>query len=149
MSEDNKHVPAPVRGGGVPTQVPLGGGASMDLSWLSEEERKALLVGHAKGMMDTARRAGELHVEANNVRENLHTFSENMSQMSQNGLSVTTTYTQNVQGGRIEMIGGNTDTAGKGKLTKSQTGERDWTPYYVFAGLVALVLIAVVLAGKH
>jgi hypothetical protein len=48
----------------------------MDISWLPEEERKALLVGHAKGMMDTARRAGELHVEANNVRENLHTFSE-------------------------------------------------------------------------
>ena len=37
-----------------------------------------------------------------------------------------------------------------GKLTKSQTGERNWTPYYIIGGLIAdLVLIAFLFAGHH
>jgi hypothetical protein len=41
---------------------------------------------------------------------------------------------------------GNTDAAKTGKLTRSQTGERDWTPIYVIAGIVAVVVIALAFA---
>lgn len=44
---------------------------------------------------------------------------------------------------------GNTDEARSGKLSKTQTGERDWNAYYIFAGIAALVLIAIVFAGRH
>jgi len=34
-------------------------------------------------------------------------------------------------------------------LSKTQTGEKVWNPYYVFGGIVALVLIAFLFAGRH
>jgi len=37
---------------------------------------------------------------------------------------------------------GNTEEAQSGKLSKSQTGEKDWTPYYIFGGILALIIIA-------
>jgi hypothetical protein len=43
---------------------------------------------------------------------------------------------------------GNTETAGKGRLTKSQTGENNWTPYYIFAAIAAVVLIAIAIASR-
>ena len=42
---------------------------------------------------------------------------------------------------------GNTAEAGKGKLTKSQSGETNWTPYYIFAVIAAVVLMAVAIAA--
>ncbi len=149
MADDNKQVPAGVPKVNTPTTVPLVQGGSLDLSWMPEEQRNALVADYAKSILDTSRKANELGLEVSTLRSALGGIAENAKQMSQDGLSVTATHTHNSQFGRTEVIVGNTETAGKGKLSKSQTGERDWTPYYVFAGLVALVLIAIVLAGHR
>jgi hypothetical protein len=127
--------------------VPLGQGGQLDLSWMPEEQRNALVTDYAKGILDTSRKANELGLEVTTLRSTLGSLADNAKQMSADGLSVTATHTHNSQFGRTEVIVGNTETAGKGKLSRSQTGERDWTPYYIFAGLAALVLIAIVLAG--
>ena len=128
----------------IPATVPLGIGGSMDLTWLPEEQRKALLTDYARGVLDVSKKASELGVEVTVLRNNL---ADATKQVSEAGNSVTVTHVQNSQFGRTEIIMGNTEKAGKGELTKTQTGERDWIPIYVVAGLVALVLIAIVLVG--
>lgn len=120
----------------------------MDLSWMPEEQRRALMTDYAKGVLDVSRKANEIGVEVATLRNTLGTLADNTKQMSQDGLSVTATHVHNSQFGRTEVIVGNTETAGKGKLTKSQTGERDWTPFYVIGGLIAVVLIAIALGGR-
>jgi hypothetical protein len=62
---------------------------------------------------------------------------------------VTVTHTQTTKIGRTEIKMGNTEEAKSGRLTSSQTGDRNWTPYYIFAGIVAVVLIAFLFAGHH
>ena len=129
-----------------PTSVPLGPKTTMDLSWLPEEERKNLLTEYTRGMLDIGRRAQELHVEAGALQATLHTMAETTKDVAGKGNAVTISHTQTSAIGRTEIIMGNTDQARSGKLTKSQTGERDWTPYYVIGVLIALVLIATAVA---
>lgn len=145
---DEKNVPAKAPVSAVPMSVPLGTGGSMDLSWMPEDQRQALMTEYARGILDTSRKANEMGVEVGTLRNTLGTLADNTKQMSQDGLSVTATHVHNSQFGRTEVIVGNTETAGKGKLTKTQTGERDWTPFYVIGGLIAVVLIAIALGGR-
>ena len=130
----------------IPTSVPLGPKTTMDLSWLPEEERKHLLTEYTRGMLDIGRRAQELHVDAGALQATLHTMAGTTKEVAEEGNAVTISHTQTSAVGRTEIIMGNTDQAKTGKLTKSQTGERDWTPYYVIGGLIALVLIAAAVA---
>src|SRR6516165_7451372 len=149
MADENDQVPVTAPKVSTPMTVPLGQGGSLDLSWMPEEQRNALIADYAKGILDTSRKANELGLEVSTLRSTLSGLAENAKEMSQDGLSVTATRMHKSQVGRTEVMVGNTGRAGKGKLSKSQTGERDWTPYYVFAGLVTLVLIAVILVGHH
>jgi hypothetical protein len=95
--------------------------------------------------LDVSKRAQELGIEVSVLRSTLGTLGETTKQVAQDGNSVTLTHVQNSQFGRTEVIMGNTDAATAGKLSRSQTGERDWTPYYVIAGIVALIVIAIAL----
>lgn len=128
---------------GVPTSISLSPSTSLDLSYLSEHERKALLTEYTKGMLDISRKASELHVDVGTLRNTLDTLAGTTKKVAEDGNSVTVTHTQTTGIGRTEISMGNTDAARSGKLTKSQTGQRDWTPIYVIAGLVALVFIAI------
>ncbi len=142
-NQENSHdrpVGAPSQG--VPTVVPLGPSTHLDLSWMPEDERRALLTDYAKEALDIGRKANELGVEVSTLRSTLGILADNTRQVAQEGNSITVTHSQNMSFGRTEVIMGNTETAGKGRLSKSQTGERDWTPVYVIAGIVALILIA-------
>lgn len=145
---DDKNLPTAAPTGGVPTSVPLGNGGTMDLSWMPEHERRALMTDYARGLINISQKANEMGVEVSTLRNTLTTLSDNTKQMAQDGLSVTATHVHNSQFGRTEVIVGNTETAGKGKLSKSQTGERDWTPFYVFGALIAVVLIAMAMGGR-
>jgi hypothetical protein len=133
----------------VPTQVNLSPTTSLDLSWLPEEQRRALLADHAKGTLDIARKAQELHVDVAALKASLSTLSDATQEVAQSGNSVTIAHTQNTSVGRTEILMGNTDKAKGGKLTSSQTGATDWTPWYIFGGLLALVLIAASVFGHH
>ena len=140
--DNSRNLPVGVPPQDVPTVVPLGPSSQLDLSWMPEDQRRALLTDYAKGALDIARKANELGVEVSTLRSTLGTLADNTRQVAQDGNSITVTHVQNSSFGRTEVIMGNTETAGKGRLSKSQTGERDWTPIYVIAGIVALVLIA-------
>jgi len=126
----------------VPTEINLGPSTSMDLSWLPENERKALLIDYTKGIMDISKKAQELHVDAVVLKRTLDDFSDTTREVSDSGNAVTITHSQTTKVGRTEVIMGNTEEAQSGKLSKSQTGEKDWTPYYIFGGILALIIIA-------
>ncbi len=128
--------------GNVPTEINLGPSTSMDLSWLPENERKALLIDYTKGIMDISKKAQELHVDAAVLKKTLDDFSDTTREVSDSGNAVTITHSQTTKVGRTEVIMGNTEEAQSGKLSKSQTGEKDWTPYYIFGGILALIIIA-------
>ena len=125
-----------------PTSVALGPSSTLDLSWLPEEKRAELLADHAKGMLDLNKRAQELHVDVGALKATLSTMTETTQQVSDDDNAITISHTQTTSVGRTEIMMGNTDKARSGKLSRSQTGESDWTPAYIIGGIIALVLIA-------
>jgi hypothetical protein len=133
----------------LPTTISLTPTTALDLSHLPEAERSQLVAEHTKGMLDLARTAQKLHLDVGVLKAALGTLSDATQEVAQSGNSVTISHTQTSSVGRTEILMGNTDRAKGGKLTASQTGARDWTPYYIFAGLIALVLIAASVFGHH
>ncbi len=128
-------------GSSVPSRIDLTPGTSMDISWLDESERKALLVDYTKGILDISRKAQELHVDSAALRKTLDDLAVTTKEVSESGNAVTVSHTQTTSVGRTEVIMGNTQQAQSGKLSKSQAGEKDWTPYYIFGGILALIII--------
>ena len=57
MSENDQDKSLTKTGVNVPTEIHFGPSTSMDLSWLPENERKALMVDYTKGMMDISKKA--------------------------------------------------------------------------------------------
>lgn len=147
MSENSDDKNLTKQSGGVPTQINLGPSTSMDLSWLPENERKALLIDYTKGMMDISQKAQELHVDAAVLKRTLDDLSDTTREVSDSGNAVTITHSQTTKVGRTEIMMGNTEQAQSGKLSKSQTGEKDWAPYYIFGGILALIVIAALMKG--
>ncbi|TWI60489.1 hypothetical protein IQ16_07609 [Bradyrhizobium huanghuaihaiense] len=135
--------------GGAPTTVPLGLTAAIDLSFLPEDQRNALLHDHARKMLDLGAKAQELGVDTNTLRLTLDQLAATTREVSESGNSVTISHTQTTKIGRTEIKMGNTEEAKSGRMTRSQTGDRDWNPYYIFAGIGALVLIALIFASRH
>lgn len=131
----------------VPTKIDLTPGTSIDISWLPETERKALLADYTKGILDISRKAQELHVDSAALKKTLDDLSVTTKEVSESGNAVTISHTQTTSVGRTEVIMGNTQQAQSGKLSKSQTGEKDWTPYYIFGGILALILIVALMNG--
>jgi len=117
------------------------------LSYLPEDERTSLMRDYARGMLDLNTKAQELHMDIGALEASLRKMTETTKEVAEDGGSVTISHTQTSAVGRTEVIMGNTDRAKSGKLTKSQTGERDWTPYYVLGALAAAVLIAIAVAN--
>ena len=147
MTEDNKSSSSGKAVSQVPTEINLSPRATMDLSWLPEEERRELLRDYTRGMLDIGRKAQELQVDAGALKGTLDDLSATTREASESGNSVTITHTQSSTVGRTEVIMGNTSQAQRGRLTKSQTGEKDMMPYYIFAGILALVIIVALASG--
>lgn len=124
----------------------LGGSVEIDLSVLPQDQRVALQVEYAKGMIDLERRAKEIGVDVLALDRTLRTMAETTHAVSASKDAVTITNTQDNSLGRTEIIMGNTEHAMKGRLTKSQTGERDLVPYLIGLGIVATAVIGVMLA---
>ena len=131
----------------MPTSIPSNTSTAFDLlSMLPEDQRIALMEEHTRGLLDINRKATEMHVDVAALSAALGTVSNTTLQATKDGNSVTASHTQTTSIGRTEVIMGNTDAARVGKLTKSQTGEFNWTPIYVIIGIIALVMIANALA---
>jgi hypothetical protein len=149
MSErenQNRQVPVPMHQPKQPAIITIGGTTSLDLDSLPEEQRNQLMSDYAKGMVNIALRAQELGVDVSVLKNTLTGLADTTKQVSEAGNAVTISHTQTTTAGRTEIKMGNTDDAKSGKLTRSQTGETDWTPYYIFAGIAAIILIAVVMS---
>lgn len=136
------------RSGTSATTVPLGPAATIDLGFLPEAQRNALLADHARKMLDIAVTAQKLNVDVSALRATLDQLATTTKEVSESGNAVTVAHTQSTPLGRTEIKMGNTEEARSGKLSKSQTGERDWTPFYIFAAIAAVVLIALVFAHR-
>lgn len=141
MSENNQNRIVEKTAGNMPAEIFLGQNTSIDISWLPEPESKALLKDYTKGILDIDLKAKMLHVEAAALKKNLCDLSDTVREVSDSGNSVTISHVNTTDIGRTEVVMGNTDQAHSGKLTKSQTGEKDWNPYYIFACILALVII--------
>lgn len=135
--------------GRTPSTVTLGPLPTLDLSFLPEHERNALMSDYAKGVIDVAKKAHELHVDVGVLKSTLDQLAHTTREVSESGNAVTVTHTQTTKIGRTEIKMGNTEEAKSGRMTSSQIGERNWTPYFIFAGIAALVLIAFLFAGRH
>lgn len=131
----------------IPTKIDLTPGNSMDISWLPESERQALLRDYTKGILDISRKAQELHVDSAALKKTLDDLSATTNEVSESGNAVTVSHTQTTSVGRTEVMMGNTEQAQSGKLSKSQTGAKDWTPYYIFGGILALIIIVALMNG--
>lgn len=130
-----------------PATLPLGQSSTLDVSMLSEEQRQSLAMDLARNRIDNQRRAEELAIDARALEENLRTMADSTRNVSTSGDAITISHTQNSATGRTEILMGNTERAASGKLTKSQTGERDWTPIYIIGGIIALALVGLAYAG--
>jgi hypothetical protein len=142
--KDRKAVAMPTAS--TPSSVPLGPSTSIDLSWLPENERKALLTEYVRGVLDVSKKAQDLHVDVGVLRSTLETLAEHTQKVADSGNSVTISHTQTSSVGRTEIVMGNTDRAQSGKLSRSQTGANEWTPYYIIAAIIAVVGIIGLLA---
>lgn len=142
MSENDQSKSLKSTTSGIPSAISLSPKTTMDLSWLPEEDRKVLLIDYSKGMLDLAVKAQELNVDADILKKTLDDLSSTTQKVSESGDAITITHSQTTKVGRTEVVMGNTEEAQSGKLSKSQTGEKDWTPYYIFAGILALIIIA-------
>lgn len=118
---------------------------SIDLSWLPENERKAILTEYMRGVLDVSKKAQDLHVDVGVLKSTLQTLASTRT-VADDGNSVTISHTQTSSVGRTEIIMGNTDRAQSGKLSRSQTGASEWTPYYIIGAIIALVIIIGLLA---
>jgi hypothetical protein len=132
-----------------PSVVTLGALPTIDLSFLPEAQRDALMVDYAKGVLDVAKRAHELHVDVGVLKSTLDNLANTTREVSESGNAVTVSHVQTTKIGRTEIKMGNTDEAKSGKLTRSQTGERDWIPFYIFGGIIAVVLIVFLVMSRH
>ena len=121
----------------------------LDISKLTEAEQNTLVLDYQRGLIDIRLRAASLGVDVTVLGETLRNLAEQTQEISTTeGASVTITHTQDSSLGRTEIIMGNTDQAHRGRLTKSQSGEKDWTPYYVIGGLiVAAIVVIAIFAG--
>lgn len=146
-SNDGRNlVPQP---GKMPSVITVGPLTTIDISFLPEPQRNAIMEDYARGTIDIAKRAHELGVDVGALKSTLDILSNTTKEVSESGNSVTVSHTQTTKIGRTEIKMGNTEEAKSGKLSKTQTGEKDWNPYYIFGGIVALVLIAFLFAGRH
>lgn len=128
-----------------PTTITVGQTNTLDLSFLPEDQRNALLTDHAKRVLNIQEKALELGVEANVLRNTLDTLSHTTKEVADAGNSVTMKHEHKTNSGRTEVVMGNTNEAAKGKV---MFGGDARMLYLIGAALVVVIVLAVVLGGR-
>jgi hypothetical protein len=90
--------------------------------------------------------AERLKVEVGVLGLGLGTIADTVKKADEAGNSATITHSQSNAFGRTEVIIGNTDTAARGKLSRSQTGLKDYSLHIVVIAAVVLIALVAVLA---
>lgn len=129
---------------GVPTKITLGQTADLDLSFLPENERQALLTDYARSVLDINKKALELGVEASVLRNTLGTLASTTKEVADAGNSVTLKHEHRTSSGRTEAVLGNTQEAQAGKLG---AGFIDPRTMWIVGALIAVVIVAAIAFG--
>jgi hypothetical protein len=106
MPDENRAAPPAPLASGMPMSIALATGQTVDLSFIPEGQRNALLAEYVRGTLDIAKKANELHVDVITLRNTLGTLVDTTRQVAQDGNSVTVTHTQTTAVGRTEIIMG-------------------------------------------
>ena len=117
----------------------------MDLSWMTEEDRRVILKDYTSGMLNIAKKAQELNVDVGGLKNTLDNLASATREVSSDGNNITVTHTTKTTAGTTTVVMGNTDEARKGQISSDQMGLKNWTPIYIFVGIGAVVLIAALL----
>ncbi len=121
--------------------IPISNNTQINLSALPEDTKDSMLARYAEGTIDNAVVSHKLAVENTSIAEKMGNMTHTVSTASEAGASITVTSTIEDSMGRTEVILGNTDTAAKGKLTRSQRGDKDNIMLFVVIGAVVIVLL--------
>ncbi len=118
------------------------GNQQIDLSHLPEADRIQLQKKMIEGQIDLQRKLIELGFENQAIDKRIGDMTDRIATAAKDGTSATITGAYQDTLGRTEVIMGNTETAAKGKLTRSQTGEKDMTIWYILIAAAVIVIIA-------
>jgi hypothetical protein len=128
--------------------IPLGNSSQLSLGGLTEAQQQQIKLQHAERMIHLNAKAQELGIEAQALDAHLRNMGAAAAEATKNDIAVTMTRTSTDTLGRTEIIMGNTETAAKGKLTRSQEGQRDQTLAYVIIAAIAILVIAILMNNK-
>ena len=128
--------------GKAPAVITVGPLTNINISALPEAEQAELMRQYAQGSLDVAKKAQELHVEVGVLKSTLDNLAHTTKEVSDSGNAVTITHSQTSKIGRTEIKMGNTEEAKSGKLSSTQSGQKDYTPIYIIAAIAAVVVIA-------
>ena len=126
----------------------LGNRGQLDLSSLPEAERNELKMAFAKGQIELQQKMQELGIDNQALEERIGDMTNLVAKASSAGASATVTGAYDDKMGRTEVIMGNTETAAKGKLDRSQKGERDQTLVYIVIAAIVIVIITAIIMGN-
>ncbi len=120
-------------------------GEVLDLSGLNEEQKQELKKKYSEAMIDVVKKAAEVGVDTRALDVKLRTMADHTKDIAtEPDASITITATQDDSIGRTEVIMGTSDAAKKGKLTRSQTGQRDLTLVWIGLGAFVIIVIAII-----
>lgn len=128
--------------------IQLGPQTSLDLTGLTEEQKREVKMSHAEGMVGVSVKAADMATETQALGAKLSTMSDETKKIAEGGGSVTISNVSEGSIGRTEIMMGTSEAAKKGRLSKTITGERDYTLVYVGLVIVVVVIIAFMFLGR-
>jgi hypothetical protein len=120
------------------------GSEHIDLTGLTEEQIQALKEKYADGMIEVGIKHAETGVDTKALDRKLDTMAEHTKALAKEGAAVTITSTLEDTIGRTEIMMGTSDAAKAGKLSRSQTGQRDLTLVWIGLGVFVIIVIAII-----
>jgi hypothetical protein len=125
--------------------IVLGNVKEIPLDGLSPETIEELKKEHAKGLIDVNTLANKYGIETHALASVLRNMAQETVNATKDNTAITMTRVQEDSLGKTEVIMGNTETAKKGKLTRSQAGLDDHTIAYIVGAVIIVVILALLL----
>jgi len=145
--QQNEQAPEPPNDPLQRALVQRGQEMALDISILSDRERREIVKQYQEGLIDVRLRADNLNIDILALDGTLRSLSGHVADVTADGNSATVSHTQDSAAGRTEIMIGNTQRAQTGRFSKSQTGEKDWTPYMIGGAVIAVIFAALIIAS--
>ena len=133
--------------GEVPDKIEITDPNTISLEGLNPETRHALRQRVQEEALKLNVRESNAHIDAKAIKDRMDDAGDVVKKATRDETHATITASFDDDLGRTEVIMGNTDTAQKGKLTRSQRGEKDNTLIYVSIAVGAIILLAMILGS--